>query len=281
MSWRQDLVSATLTPWGYRLAVMVNVYTSASGTVDVQIVVPATLDHFWDTVVSADDIVVTDSDGVTVLDYQIDDAAFSAAGADLSARDMGVEVDALSVTVSNGQGRPTLIWLYYGLTGAADNQAGSITIASPYAGHVYEGSPGSRQISASPPLPGSATPSQQVSKTEDETTAVWLDVTPVLETRKRPSAGRLNFEELRHIRHEVESLIQPLSVQRAGTDYAAADVRAWYDNETGKTWLRYLVEPNGSVTADNAHTLIFPFVTTEGANHEARALLQVYNPDED
>lgn len=212
MTWRADTPSATRLPWGFRVPVLID-GSSLSGvagadtTNDVQFVLPDIWDLFWTTIDSNGyELRVCDSDGTTALTYQRTDAAFSGAFSKTN-RDGGIQVDGVTFRYgADGAGRAKLIWLYFGLSGAA-NSAGSFVAASALTGKLELGRPPDTQrvLRFAPEPPGQALATLRVSKGASEKLYVWADVTDLLLRQASSSAKRAVYEEIVEIFNSTET----------------------------------------------------------------------------
>lgn len=216
---------------------------TSSGTVEATINVPAFWDDFWDNVqdtTNGYDIVVTNSDGVTVLTYDL--SGFSAANRTCTIRISGLALNATT--------KMTMIWLYWNRESAPD-QTGSPTTASPITAYVYLGLPaGSSVVVARHDPPGVTVPTQKVTHDPAAVSHLWWDITGTLSRQGEPYNGG----------HGLEGpLWATATVDPATATSADASTRFTYHN--GRLWVRQRYSGGGS---GNDSTATLTIATTDG-----------------
>lgn len=234
------------TDHNQRYPVAVDGVTGASsGTVEVTINVPSFWDDFWDNVqdtTNGYDIVVTDSDGVSVLTFDLA-GTFNHANKTCTIRISGLVLDAAS--------KMTCIWLYWNKA-SASSQQGTPTTASPITAYVYLGKPtGETLVVARHETPGVTTPSQRIFKDPAEVFHVWWDVTDILARQVQPYNRGTGLESIAWATHS-ELAPGAFTPSDANTRYAMAD---------GKLYVR--VQGSAGGTGTNANSLL-TIKTTEG-----------------
>ncbi len=169
----------------------VTVYNSAgTDPCDVSFTIPPDWDEFWTTIDTAGaELRVTDADGYTLVDYDVDDG--SGGAFDKPNRAGRIRVDALNVS---GDIAVYLLWLYWDATGAADASV-AVTITSSIPAYVDLSEPIDRLLAAAPPRPGALEPTDRVGKSAAERLSVWVDLTDTLEPRRAPFAESSRHEE--------------------------------------------------------------------------------------
>lgn len=115
--------------WKYRVPISINNFGEDPALSDhFHINAPWFLDHFWENCDSTgEDVVFTDSDGVTLLDFERE------AGFDVSTRYGIFYVDCLAITyelVVNGVFGTKIIWMYYGVEGTPVDMSTTLTPSS-------------------------------------------------------------------------------------------------------------------------------------------------------
>lgn len=178
--------------WDRRRAISVNNLTG-SATIDVTATLPADDDDFWSTVKSAgEDIRITDSDGRTLLTYDLD--TFSVAN-----RTGTLEIDNWTPGSADAI---VMAWLYYGNAAAA----AASTVFAPAAaktGTIALATPAVPIVGVTPERPGETTPRSKIAKISTETIHVWWDLRRVLQRRKDKFAGSDLLEEVSYANVEI------------------------------------------------------------------------------
>jgi hypothetical protein len=162
--------------WNYRMPIMV--LGSASAGPHISGFVVPTADEFWDNMqADGDDLRVLREDAA--VDYSND-------APDTSARTIAnfhIECTAASSATTN-----YLYWLYWG-NSAATNAEGTVTTTTPlsyFSGQTMQPS-AARTVLCVPDPPGASTPSQRISKKQDEELILWWDLSPAME--EGPAVG--------------------------------------------------------------------------------------------
>jgi len=287
VSWKQDNNGTSVKPWKHRLDVTINATGQAGtadtdGTHDVQVVLPATLGQLWARLnavgAGGDELVVTQADGVTELDFKLTDAAFTGAAAPATF-DVGVQVNAVPIRYGgDGQGRLQRICIYYGLAGYTPTPA-VFTPSTPITGTVELGEPpsGQRRLVILPSPQGQTLTRDVVSKNSQESIFVWLDVTALLGARVGQYAGSLRLEEVLDLFNDAET--NGMRERTGGSDSTTmVDVTLCTVATIGqRQWLKVYVT-GGTDATDYA--VIVPFRTTEGQTLNARFRVQVRDVDD-
>jgi len=248
--------------YSYRAAVWINlVGTTKPTTIDVSFVVPSDWDLFWNTIQSdGDDVRVTDSDGLTPLDYKW--ASFN-----YTTRSGTIEVDdAPHVDLTGG-----IIWLYFGNSSATSGST-SFTASTPETGTIYLGDvPRTNVLLMGQETPRTLVPSQQVQKSVNEDVYLHWRV-PDLIRRRTPYAGSLLLEEVDYI--ESADITTGGVSQTAMKALAQARI---FEALDGRTYIR--IGYTGGTTSTD-YTVEISVVTTFGRTITGRALLAVIDTDE-
>lgn len=221
----------------------------ASGTVDVEFVVPAEWDEFWDNIdINGFDIRITQADGVTLVPY--DFASFNS-----TTRTGTIQVDGAYATGFANE--VVVLFMYYDpVTGNSDGTS-AVTISSAETGYMDFTDP--RSLSAvytfEPERPGISEPLYQTAGPTNVRNFVVIDITRSLERRQTPSGDRLNYEE-------------PFSVIATSTNDAGSgasvhslDYMGFFEAQTPRgrrTFLRTTVE---SMVNGTNYTIIPNIVT--------------------
>lgn len=183
--------------WRRRIPITVD-NNSGAGTVDVSVVLPSAWPQFWDEVDSAgDEIRITDSNGVTLLTYQL--------GAwNYAAKTATIEIDNWSPSSADGT---VVCWLYWSSTSAQGNAAGSFSPASAKTGSVLACQPPPRcRMVPARPLPGNSdVPTEAYSWAVGEDGPVLFDLAGLLATHLGLYNGKANDEEVAAINVETRT----------------------------------------------------------------------------
>lgn len=165
--------------WPYRLAA--TVANSAGGTtVDGRIVVPAT-SRLWAELAADGDtnsIRVADADGVTLLSFELTDAAGTGSWSTAN-KDGAIRVDAIAMQAAEDA---HLCWVYFG-NRTASTGATTPTIASAELGTILEDRPNRanrRILRAKAQAVNAANPSDRITKSSAETVHVWVSLNGLL-----------------------------------------------------------------------------------------------------
>jgi len=284
MSWKQDSNGSTTVPWRYRLDVTVDASgltgtANTDGTNDVNVVLPATLGELWARLdASGNELVVTEADGVTELDFKLTDAAFTGS-ADVASRDVGLQIDDVPIRYGGDtNGRLSRFCIYYGLSGYTPSHA-AFTASSALTGQIEIGRPpaGQRAVVILPPLPGQTIAPVAVSKNSQESIYVWLDVQALLGGRVGLYAKRALLEEVLDVFNDSET--NGMRERTGGSDSTTmVDVSSCSFVSVGeRQWLKVYVTGG---TDGTDYAVIVPFRTTEGQTLNARFRVQVRDVDD-
>lgn len=251
MSWYND-------SWKYRAPLAIDNTAGGAGAADITCVVPVDWDFFWDTVNQTDarDVRVCDSDGRTLLTYDLD-------GFNLGNRALTVEIDNYTLVASATR----QVWLYWGNSGAA-TAVSAFAPAGAKSAYALVNAAGARFIRVGPQRPGETKPRNVVTKASAEQVYLWFDFSPVLHRRADQYNSDKGFEELADV--------TSVDVQLAAASQAAMfDATATRFLEGGI--VRMLVKAGSSGTD---YTAICRCTTSYGQTVEGRALVKVRNVSE-
>ena len=237
-----------------RIAISI-VNTGGTATPDIAVVIPDTLDRFWDVIdSSALELRVTNADGYTLVAYKL-------SGLTYATRTLVIQVDELPAPGNADE--LLLCWLYWDTTSTQGDGATGTTITSAETGVIDEALPSGRQITARRQRPGRARPQDLVLKSVADDLDVWLDVSQILETRSSPFDGRNVHEE-------------PQTVEITAEDDAAADKTSTLIDMTDCTWVETRGNGNGgrrmwlrcrlNAGVDDTNYTVKPAMTTRSPN---------------
>ena len=245
--------------WRFRAPIAVNNIGGAS-TIDVSAVIPGGHDLFWDNVlVTGNDIRVTQSDGSSLVTYQI-------TGWNHGNKAGTVEIAGLT---PGSDDATCMVFLYWGKAGAA-SAGGSFTASSAKTGNFEFAIPTGIVVDGRREKPGVTTPSQVISKSPNEEVHVYVDVTPLLAIRTSPSQGSSLYEEIK---------FSQVQVTDAGTPQGGMideGLTRFLEHGT-RRYIRVHIKA-GSDTG--IYTLEVKFKTSKGQTIELRYLLKVDAPDD-
>jgi len=242
--------------WQHRAPIAVDLGVGVTPPVDVTIALPDDWDEFWDNVLaSGNDVRVTDSDGDTLLTYDLD--AFDAIN-----RTGAVEVQAWTPAVSTAG--VAVLWLYWGNPSAADART-AFAPSTPKTGYVETARPSWPTFLAAPEQPGAAKPRQVLQKGSGETVDTWWLLDPVLPRYCRPSRGWHRRGEPAHIG------LVGYDAGQAATDIVDPVATRLVECR-GRLWARARVKAgvNGS-----DYTVELAITGTDGQVRKPRMLLRV------
>lgn len=169
------------------------VNTTPDDPCDVDITIPPDWDDFWDTIdTAANELRVVDADGFTLLAYDVDNG--SGGSFSRSSRLGRIRIDGLD-TPGGLAGAVSLVWVYYGASGAADASV-SVTIASAKNGYVEQARPSGHVVAAIPPRPGDVQPRVRIPKAAGDDDHVWIDLSALLQRRRTATAEQEDHEEV-------------------------------------------------------------------------------------
>ena len=248
------------TAWKNRFPVSVD-NVSGSGTVDVTFTIPPTLSLFWDSVRSDGfDVVVTDSDGHTLLTYERETWTYATQTA----------VFELHASSPNNADCVAVCWVYYANAAATDG-SGSFAVSSAKTGTVELAAPGVGRVAARREAPGARKPAQVITKGSVEAINVWVDVTGLLTSRTTAFDGSSPLDEVASIQVNVtDGGVSQTGMFEAG-------VSSIIEAESGFCWVKVRVKAGSSGTD---YTLQVKIITTGGETYTPRFLLRVRDVDE-
>lgn len=267
MSWYDE-------PWTRRKCITV-VNAGGAATGDVDVAIPADWDAFWDVIDAAGaELRVTQADGYTLLNYDVDDGAGGAF--DSAAREGRIRIDgaALSATADT----ISLFWVYFESRTAQGDASVAVTMTSIITGYIDLGSPFPpwRMILAEPQPPGITRPQSLGAKSSGATDHFWIDLASFLERRDGTFAGMDEFEEI--------SVVLLAAYTTAGasapTLFTAADLR-FVETRRGsrrRMWLRVPVTAGTDANNYTIRALIdtrIPNRSTTHRRHDQRFGLRV------
>ena len=248
--------------WQKRAAITVpNV--AGDATIDVNVTIPPEWDDFWEWLVTVSDdggdsIRVTDSDGVTLLNYSVDDGAggtFSAA-----AKTGRIQIDALAATATANT--VICLWVYYQTDGIQADASTATTIASAKTGYIDLGKPSLKTHSVRAIPTNRTTPVVSYQKGSSDSDDVWIDWSGWLEQAAHDLLSRRKYEEPKHV--------VTTAVDEGGTPTTAVytvTATRWTEQPDGRIYLRVQVTAGSSGT----NYTIMPKVTTvvpgDSGNH--------------
>lgn len=183
-------------PFRYRFPVAV--YNSiATANRDVQVTIPPELDQFWENIDSSGfEIRVTDSDGVTLLEYN-----WASSPAFNKTNRVGVlEVygGSGSVNWSAQTGAVNLLWVYVQDADATDGSTAG-TLSSALTGYVTAAAPRDTILAGAPPAGRSTPPARRSQRTTDKR-GYWFRLDDsVLRSARQAYNGHGQWEEVDYV----------------------------------------------------------------------------------
>lgn len=180
---------AWFSGWSYRQAITVDMSgKSGAGTNDMQVTIPTTWEHFWDTIDSSgNEIRVCSADGTTELAYEWKTIT--------KATKTGV-LDVDDVAYSNAPS-VVMVFLYYGKSGASDGST-VFSLTAQVTGYI-ELLEGYNTIRAASETPGALVPRVSVPLTKDAKLAVSISLEGVLRGVCSTQGKRTLGEEVQEI----------------------------------------------------------------------------------
>ena len=116
-----------------RIPVTIDASSAASGTHDFEVEIPADWDDFWDNIrADGNDIVLTDADGKSILNYQFK------AGFNIPNRSLTLQAENINLGANN---RMRIVQLYWDNSAQSSSLQTSITVSSILNGYIYLGGP--------------------------------------------------------------------------------------------------------------------------------------------
>lgn len=191
MAWLK--LSGSTDPFTFRFPVAV--YNSGStANKDVTVVIPPELEQFWTAIdASGFQVRVTDSDGVTQLQY--DWASSPAFNSTTRAGTLEIYGASGSPTWSAVGSAVSLLWIYVGDSDAGDGSTSAST-STPLTGYVTAAAPRAVIVAGSPP-PGRATPPDRRSQRTTDKRGIWFGLDRnVLRTLRQPYNNHPQWEEV-------------------------------------------------------------------------------------
>ena len=246
--------------WIRRWPIAVDAVTAGnSGSKDVDIVIPATWDWFWNGVqdqTNGRDIVVCGSDGVTLL-------AFQYSGLNFTTRTLTLQINALAL---DGTGKMNMIWLYWFQTSAVSDLTSPFTPAAQITGYITLVGPASGyQASFEQASLDATAPEIQWEKKSTETLTGWVDLSTALSLSGNTYNGKYNREGVKHVTC-AEFTPGQLTVTNTLTRYT------YYDS---RLWVLANISGGASETDDGVK---YTIETTEGRILDYRVGLVVLDP---
>lgn len=181
------------TSWKQRAPISLD-RTGGTGSADATVSLPATWDRFWSGVSSnsGDDIRITDSDGLTLVTFDLD--SFSKSG-----RTGTLEIDNYSVsTVGMYQ-----LWLYWNSSGASTAVTPFVP-ATPKTGYIDPGLP-TRLFRYRPERYGATVPRDTFVKASAEQVKIAVDFGAALQKARAPVNGHFDLEEIQYATVDVQT----------------------------------------------------------------------------
>jgi hypothetical protein len=252
MSWYRE----TGFTWKRRASMSVDNTAGAAGTIDIETVVPATWDQFWDEIdASGNEVRVVDADGSTKLVY-----AWS--GFNRTNRTGTLQIDGYAAPAAG----MLHIHVYWNASGAAAGSA-AVVIAAAKTGYIETCGPPRRQIAAIIPRPGDDRPLTRWAKGSDETVHVAFDMGGRIRRRGAPFANSYACDEIDYATYVVT---------RAGAAQAAM-VDATKTRFFAGRWVILTIAAG---TVDLDYTVVPTVRTQDGAVEVPRAWLLIRDQDE-
>jgi hypothetical protein len=169
--------------------------TAGAAAADAAFTIPPTLAEFWSEIdASGNELRVCDSDGYTLLTYQL------AAGFNATTRTGTIQIDNIAASVAGVR----QLWLYYGMDGVSSG-AGSFVYSASKSAQVYMGAP----LASPPPIrwapqrPADTTPRESRTKAVDEVIWLTFDFGDALQPLLGSGDNQTQFEELADITYAV------------------------------------------------------------------------------
>lgn len=187
----------------YKFPVLVD-NRSGSATIDASFTIPSEWGRFWSEIDSNGyGLRVTESDGVTLVTYQLASWTYAT-------RTATIEVDDWSPPGSDGW---YVLWLYFGIASPTDG-AGSFTAASAKTGYIHIAEPTVPNWIAQRVADGSSVPPVSYQTDPEATLRLYCDITAELAVQEAPLNGSVSYEEVNEIAF-------------AATNAGVADTNIW------------------------------------------------------
>ncbi len=183
--------------WKRRIPVTINASTSGSGTYDLEVTIPVDWDDFWDNTRSdGNDIVLTDADGTSILDFQFK------AGFNLTNRSLTLQARNVVLSTANVM---RVVQLYYDYSGQTTSLQTSFSIGSFLVGYVYLGSPSGFVVKDVGFRPIGTVPVSVFQKDIDDQIDIWFPVGAALAKRRIEYNQKLDFKLPRRFGLQVKN----------------------------------------------------------------------------
>lgn len=225
-----------------------------SGTYDIEVVIPAKWDLFWDEIRNdGHDIYAVGADGSKLI--------YARSGFDKANRVLTIQIDGYAVTNNDAI---HLIYIYWGYPGASDGSA-AVTIASPKSGQIFLGTPTNMVAGDTQNIQGSESASSAFSKPVEQGSYIWFRFQNLL-------ANRLNTYN-KFLFYEGVQYVQPSVYHPTGPTLQAAMI------DKNKTrflpgWVGIFVQAGSN---DQDYLARCDTVTTENQTFSMRATLSIRN----
>lgn len=245
--------------WLKRALVTVDGSSTAAGTVEATVTLPADWGTFWDAVQSdGDDIRAVSADGTSKLVYDLN-------GWDYANKAGTVRVSGFTHPKTNSL---SFFWLYFDNDGAADG-SGSPTTVSPLTTSIERAAPVAT-VATAPERPGATIARQTISKTTLEVHHVWVRFPPLEEY-----CGSVNGHKV----YEEPSYLE-VTIEAAGSDQASMKDLS---NTTlieceGRIYAKIVAQ--GGSDATN-YTNVNVLTTTNNRSIDRRVQIKVNDPAEE
>jgi hypothetical protein len=241
------------------------VYAAAGAANDVEIVIPATFDLFWDNVRNDHhDVIVTDGTGYYTVNWD-----FSTW--DYATKSAVIALDNVATAVAG----MTVFWLYWGAADLDDETA--FVPAGALTGRISFLSQQRNRVELAAELPGVAVPSQIIGKSTAEATFISWRVTPYLATTTLSMSDRRNYEEV------VNVLAAAIDVETGGASQAAMfDITEteFVQDGNGDVWVLTKLEAGADATDYVCSLSVYCAAIDQYQTHEGRVLLKVRDTTE-
>lgn len=196
MSQYVERSGGTTYTWSYRIPVCVDEAGKTPGAADLTYTVPVDFDLFWETVASdGSDVRLTDSDGITLVDYQF------ASAINVTSRALTIEADAVV-----GAGSMSVLWLYWESSAAVADAQTSFTAGGTGTGYTLVGNHSTttpHRFVWRPDAPEVTKARPRIVKQAAEVVVVAIAYRPVLARRDKAYGGGKEQEEPAAVDYDV------------------------------------------------------------------------------
>lgn len=236
---------------------------AGDATIDVAVTLPPEWDEFWDALDAASDttgdsIRVTDSNGTTLLNYDLDDGAGGAF--DATTRTGRLLIDGVAVAATANT--VCCFWIFYDVQGtAAVDASTAVTISSAKTGYIDLGKPTAKNYVVRPLPVGRTTPQIDFAKGSNDSDDVWLSWREWLEFGKVDLLGHRNYEEPKNA---VVTAFD--SGGGAVTTIYTVTLIRWAEVD-GAIWLRVPVTAGTTANNYTVAAKVTTVVPNDSANH--------------